>query len=85
MSWSLGQWVYYDTDVRTTGVGFAIGFGRIGAIISPLVAGTFLDAGTPALSLYSHYAFAFVLAIIVVLLIAKKRKQKEFALKHSAI
>jgi len=75
----------YDTDVRTTGVGFAIGFGRIGAIISPLVAGTFLDAGTPALSLYSHYAFAFVLAIIVVLLIAKKRKQKEFALKHSAI
>lgn len=77
----------YDAEVRTTGVGFAIGFGRTGAILSPLVAGSFLDAGIPALSLYSYYACAFVLAIVVVLLIAKNRKQQEqeFALKRSAI
>lgn len=77
----------YDAEVRTTGVGFAIGFGRTGAIISPLVAGSFLDAGIPALSLYSYYACAFVLAIVVVLLIAKNRKQQEqtYALKRSIV
>lgn len=77
----------YDADVRTTGVGFAIGFGRTGAILSPLVAGSFLDAGIPALSLYSYYACAFVLAIVVVLLIAKSRKQQEqsYSLKRSVI
>lgn len=67
----------YDADVRTTGVGFAIGFGRTGAILSPLVAGSFLDAGIPALNLYSYYVCPFALAIVVVLLIAKKRKQQE--------
>ncbi|ENX60200.1 MULTISPECIES: MFS transporter [Acinetobacter] len=77
----------YDAEVRTTGVGFAIGFGRTGAILSPLVAGSFLDAGIPALSLYSYYACAFLLAIVVVLLIAKNRKQQkqEFTLKRSVI
>ncbi|WP_454666576.1 MFS transporter [Acinetobacter calcoaceticus] len=77
----------YDAEVRTTGVGFAIGFGRTGAILSPLVAGSFLDTGIPALSLYSYYACAFVLAIVVVLLIAKNRKQQEqeFTLKRSVI
>lgn len=77
----------YDAEVRTTGVGFAIGFGRTGAIISPLVAGSLLDAGIPALSLYSYYACAFVLAIVVVLLIAKNRKQQEqtYSLKRSIV
>lgn len=77
----------YDTDVRTTGVGLAIGFGRTGAILSPLVAGSLLDAGIPALSLYSYYACAFILAIVVVLLIAKNRKKQEksYTLKRSVI
>lgn len=77
----------YDAEIRTTGVGFAIGFGRTGAIISPLVAGSFLDAGVPALSLYSYYTFAFLLAIIVILLISKNRtkNEKEYELKRSVV
>ncbi|GAA2420057.1 MFS transporter [Nonomuraea africana] len=35
----------YDAPVRATGVGWGIGIGRIGAIISPVVAGRLLDAG----------------------------------------
>ncbi|WP_150253116.1 MFS transporter [Nocardiopsis deserti] len=39
----------YEPSVRATGVGWGIGVGRIGAIVSPLVAGWLLDAGwTPA-------------------------------------
>ncbi|MBB2914235.1 benzoate transport [Streptosporangium becharense] len=35
----------YPPEVRATGVGWGIGVGRIGAIVSPLVAGWLLDAG----------------------------------------
>ncbi len=61
----------YEADVRATGVGSAIGFGRIGGILSPLVAGAFLDSGMSSLALYSYYALAFVLAIITVLSLSK--------------
>ena len=67
----------YDADVRATGVGYAIGFGRIGGILSPLVAGAFLDNGISSLSLYAYYGFAFVLAIITVLTLSKLKAQQE--------
>ncbi|GAA2914108.1 MFS transporter [Streptosporangium fragile] len=35
----------YRVEVRATGVGWGIGIGRVGAIVSPLVAGRLLDAG----------------------------------------
>ncbi|ALH95330.1 MFS transporter [Acinetobacter equi] len=61
----------YEADVRATGVGYAIGFGRIGGILSPLVAGAFLDSGISSLTLYGYYGGAFILAIITVLAISK--------------
>lgn len=71
----------YDADVRATGVGYAIGFGRVGGILSPLVAGAFLDSGISSLVLYGYYALAFVAAIIMVLSISKL-KNKETAQLH---
>ena len=35
----------YDTEIRTTGVGWAIGAGRLGAIFGPIIAGLLLGAG----------------------------------------
>ncbi|MFC5819448.1 MULTISPECIES: MFS transporter [Nonomuraea] len=35
----------YPPEMRATGVGWGIGVGRVGAILSPLVAGRLLDAG----------------------------------------
>lgn len=37
--------VIYPAAVRTTGMGWAIGIGRIGAILAPLIAGMLLDRG----------------------------------------
>lgn len=71
----------YEADVRATGVGSAIGFGRIGGILSPLVAGAFLDSGISSLTLYGYYGLAFVLAIITVLTLSKL-KNKETAQIH---
>ena len=36
---------YYPTAVRSTGIGWALGVGRIGSIVGPLVGGMFLSMG----------------------------------------
>jgi AAHS family 4-hydroxybenzoate transporter-like MFS transporter len=36
---------YYPTDLRSTGVGAALGVGRVGGILGPSVAGVFVGAG----------------------------------------
>jgi len=36
---------FYPTAVRSTGVGWALGVGRIGSIVGPLMGGWFLEAG----------------------------------------
>lgn len=57
----------YDPSVRTTGVGFAIGVGRAGGILSPVVAGFLIDDGWQPASLFTAYAIAFTLAALVIL------------------
>ncbi|PPV04961.1 MFS transporter [Xanthomonas bromi] len=44
--------VLYAASVRSTGMGWAIGVGRLGAILSPLGAGVVLDAGWSPAMLY---------------------------------
>ncbi|MBM5460865.1 MFS transporter [Pseudomonas sp. P66] len=61
--------VVYDTSVRATGVGWGIGIGRIGAILSPIVAGVLLDGGWQPLHLYGVFASVFVLAAGCLLLL----------------
>ncbi|WP_027015094.1 MFS transporter [Comamonas composti] len=58
--------VVYGSDVRATGVGWGIGIGRIGAIVSPLVAGRLLDAAWSPGQLYVGYGLAFVFAAAIV-------------------
>ncbi|WP_421682737.1 MFS transporter [Stutzerimonas urumqiensis] len=58
----------YDASVRATGVGWAIGIGRIGAILSPLVAGRLIDAQWAPSQLYLAYAAAFAAVACVVLM-----------------
>ncbi|MDR3592508.1 MAG: MFS transporter, partial [Negativicutes bacterium] len=59
----------YDASVRATGVGWGIGIGRIGAIVSPIVAGFLLDGGWQPLHLYEVFASVFVLAAGCLLLV----------------
>lgn len=45
---------FYPTHIRSTGIGAAVAFGRIGNMISPAAAGFMLGAGaTPAMVLYA--------------------------------
>ena len=54
--------------VRVTGMGWAIGIGRAGAILSPMTAGVLLDGGWQPLALY--YLFALPLAGAALLVLA---------------
>ncbi|WP_455886994.1 MFS transporter [Pseudomonas rustica] len=61
--------VVYHASVRATGVGWGIGIGRMGAILSPTVAGVLLDGGWQPLHLYGVFASVFVLAAGCLLLL----------------
>ena len=50
---------------------YAIGFGRIGAILSPTIAGLFLDQGMAPQHLYAYYGIVFILAIFLILILGK--------------
>jgi MFS family permease len=56
----------YSAAQRVTGLGWGIGIGRSGAILSPLVAGRLIDAQWTPAQLYVLFAGAFVLAALAV-------------------
>jgi AAHS family benzoate transporter-like MFS transporter len=51
----------YPAEIRGTGLGWALGVGRLGAILGPLIGGAILGAGMPAQ--WNFYVFAIVAAI----------------------
>lgn len=71
----------YDASIRTTGMGWAIGVGRLGAILSPLVAGGLIDAGWQPVHLYGGYALAFALAAVFIMLLRMTSPSGSAALK----
>jgi MFS transporter, AAHS family, 4-hydroxybenzoate transporter len=62
---------YYPTSVRATGIGWALGIGRIGSIIGPLVAGVLIDAKWSAGALFMAAAAAAVCAALASLLLSR--------------
>lgn len=59
----------YPTAVRTTGMGWAIGVGRFGAILAPLASGTLLERGWVPAQLYFFFSAPFVVAALALVLI----------------
>jgi MFS family permease len=48
---------FYPTDIRSTGIGAAVAFGRVGNTLSPIVAGMMLGAGlTPTMVFWTMAA-----------------------------
>jgi MFS transporter, AAHS family, vanillate permease len=57
----------YPTAVRATGMGSAIGIGRLGAIVAPILSGALLDQGWTPAHLYGLFAIPYVLAALAML------------------
>ncbi len=60
----------YPAAIRTTGMGWAIGIGRMGAILAPIAAGLLVDRGWATAHLY--YAFAVPLGVALLFVRALK-------------
>ncbi|NLT27228.1 MAG: aromatic acid/H+ symport family MFS transporter, partial [Microbacteriaceae bacterium] len=61
----------YAARVRSSGVGVALGVGRFGAILAPIVVGALLDAGAAPRTLYLAIAAALLVLAPVVLLLRR--------------
>jgi MFS family permease len=59
--------ILYPASVRTTGMGWAIGIGRIGAILAPTIVGFMIDAGWKTANLYFVFAVPLLIAAAIVL------------------
>lgn len=63
---------YYDTFLRATGVGWAMGIGRIGAIAGPVLGGLLLGAGLPASSLFLWVGLVSVAAAAAIFIFGSR-------------
>jgi AAHS family 4-hydroxybenzoate transporter-like MFS transporter len=67
---------YYPTALRSTGVGWALGIGRIGSIIGPVVGGTMMAMGWRTSQLFMVTAMPALLAAIAVISIGLQAKSR---------
>ena len=65
----------YTGEVRATGVGMALGIGRAGAILAPVMAGVLLDAGWTTVQLYLGVAAVLLLAAVAVFFIRPQQRE----------
>ena len=68
---------FYPTHIRSTGIGAAVAFGRIGNMLSPAAAGFMLGAGIAPATVF--YAVAVPMALSCVALVAFHRLTTESA------
>jgi benzoate transport len=59
----------YPAEMRGTGVGWALGVGRIGAVLGPIVGGFLVGAELPISSIFAIFAVPLVIAGILCLMI----------------
>jgi AAHS family 4-hydroxybenzoate transporter-like MFS transporter len=65
---------FYPTRMRSTGVGWALGIGRIGSIVGPVVGGWLLAQNTPMRDVFWAAVIPAITATVAAALIAARRR-----------
>jgi AAHS family 4-hydroxybenzoate transporter-like MFS transporter len=74
---------YYPARVRATGVGWALGIGRVGGIIGPILGSVFLTLALPTATLFLLAALPpAVAAVAIVFVRTKQLDAVDDTLKH---
>lgn len=60
---------FYPTDIRSTGIGWSMGVGRIGAVLGPLFGGYLVEADLRVGTIFAIYAVPAVIAGLLVLFV----------------
>ncbi|WP_422658375.1 MFS transporter [Paenibacillus sp. EC2-1] len=69
----------YPTRVRSTGVGLATSFGRVGGVIAPLLVGVLKGNGTSIEAIFVMFFITILVGAIGVILLGKETKGRELA------
>lgn len=65
--------LFYSAEIRATAIGFVIGAGRVGAILSPIIVGALLDGGWSVDSLYYFFLVPMVIGAAVIIPLGRRR------------
>ena len=65
---------FFPTEIRSTGIGWSMGVGRVGAVLGPLVGGYLVAADLSVGAIFAIYAVPAVLAGMLVMLIVVPEK-----------
>jgi predicted MFS family arabinose efflux permease len=57
----------YPPEIRSTGVGWALGVGRVGAVLGPIVGGLLVGAHVPIAAIFAIFAVPLVIAALMTL------------------
>jgi benzoate transport len=63
----------YPAEIRSTGLGWCVGLGRGGAVVSPAIAGWLASAGISMQEIIIYFAVPMVIATITIMTIENKR------------
>jgi benzoate transport len=69
--------VAYRPDIRGLGLGWAVGIGRIGAIVSPSIAGVLVDLDVGRTALYLIFSVPFAFGALAILMLSARRPSVE--------
>ncbi|MNJ74283.1 putative niacin/nicotinamide transporter NaiP [compost metagenome] len=67
----------YPTNVRSTGVGLAASFGRIGGVIAPFLVGVLVADKINIGSIFWMFFVTIIIGALAVLFLGKETKGKE--------
>ena len=62
--WALAARLY-PPEIRSTGVGWALGVGRVGAVLGPVVGGVLVGAKLPIFAIFAVFAIPLVIASLI--------------------
>lgn len=68
---------YYPDDIRSTGVGFGNGIGRLGGVLGPTLGGILLATNSPATICFIVFALPGIFAALSLLLIKNNSKMNK--------
>lgn len=78
---------YYPSEMRSSGIGWGLGIGRLGAIAGPMIGGFLLSMNLPFYQNFLAFAIPGIIAVIALLLIQNKysaSKEADRYLKQEA-
>lgn len=75
----------YPTDIRSTGLGWALGIGRIGSILGPVLGGVLISAHVPTRSLFIYTAMVVLVCAAAIFAVERISRNRTYSYEVAAV